>query len=522
MSTPSAPSAALDTSSPTPAASPRRLALSAFLHGGPRGPLEALRVLEIGCRDGANLLPLAFYDPGSSHVGLDPDPARIDAARAAAAEVGLTNVRFEVLDPAAIPDTIGPFDCVLVRDCFARAEQAARDTILRSCRSQLAPGGLVYLDYPVAPGAQVRSLVRDLVLPLAGEDAGRVKEAAASLRGLITAAEHPYPALLSMELDRLAGAPLDVIRSDYLQGERAVFRHRDVVELAAARGLRFVCDADFNGPEGYAPDEARAELARRGFSGVDLDQALDVLLYRRERASVFCRDDAPRLEAPGPEALDDLQIASPLAADRPVRLDPGVEEAFVGPLGQRIGSADPLFKAALIVLAGAYPRPLSFADLVGRAVERLHGDGAEGEPSDPQIAGLARDLWVLHRRGLVELTLTPPRLPGTPGRALHALARLEARSRSQSKIALTTPLHTVLELGGFEALMVRHLHEGADHDALVGALVDRIAAGELALELGGSRLTDPVLLEPMVRGLLDRGLAKLGRWGLLEPSPDRA
>jgi SAM-dependent methyltransferase len=504
---------------PTPAASPERLALGSWIHGGPRRSEGALRVLEIGCRDGGNLLPLAFYDPAGSYLGLDVDPAAIAAARAGAEEIGLANARFEAIDPLDPPQILGgPFDAILIRDFFARVPAAARLEVLRLCAEQLAEDGLVYLDYPVAPGSTIRALVGEMVRPLAGEGAPlaraeRVKAAAAALRGLFTTSDHPYPKLLARELDRVAEAsPGDIVR-EHLDGDRTVFLHREVMELAAAHELRFVCDAGFAGPRGYAPEALRAELEGRGYRGVHLEQTLDVLAFEHARASVLCRAGAPAAEPAGPELLDHLHIASTLVpASKAARLDPGVEEGFVGPLGQRVASTDPLLKAALLALHAAHPRGFTFAELLGRAVGRLHDDGAEGEPSDPQLAGVARDLWALHRRGLVDLALGPPRIPASPGRALHALARFEARTRT----TLTTPMHTLLPLSGFDALLVQEMGSAADHDALVGAMLHSLSSGRLALELGGARLSDPVLLEPMARGLVDRGLQMLGQWGLLE------
>ena len=41
---------------------PERLMLTSLLHGGPRQRLDGYRVLELGCADGANLLPLAYIE----------------------------------------------------------------------------------------------------------------------------------------------------------------------------------------------------------------------------------------------------------------------------------------------------------------------------------------------------------------------------------------------------------------------------------------------------------------------------
>ncbi len=547
--------------------SPARLILAARLHGGPAPGARPKRVLELLCGRGERLLALAFYDPEGGYLGVDPDPSNIEAARGAAVEIGAKNVRFEVASPEALGFDAGDFDVVLGRDALARASFAGRAEVLRLGRACLSESGILVLEYPVLPGAANRALARTLVLPsvdAAAPPEKRVEQARAAaegFRGMLGPSEHPYPRLLGMELSRILEAPAEVVWREYLDAPGAAFAHAEVVSLAEAHGLRFVGDAAWNRPEGFVAPEIAEELGKRGLSGTALDQALDVLRCRAERSSIFCRDDAPVVEPPGVEVLDDLWIASPLVSARDgspshprdartpgvrtssvtgaesVDLTPGVEEAFVGPSGERIASPDPLLKGALLELRAVWPRALRFGEAVSAAVARLHEAGADGEPSDAQIAGLARDLWELLRRGMIDVLPAEPRFGGRESASLegasegggapvvkrsalgvvergslHALARFEARTGRP----LTTPVHTPLSLEKFDAALARHMVPGADEDALVGAMLVEAARGVVAIEIGGSRLTDPLLLEPMVRGLVRRGVATLARWGLVE------
>lgn len=500
----------------TPAASPHKLALSAWLHGGPRGAVEGVRVLELGSGEGENLLPLAFYDRAGTYVGLDPDPDCVAAARAAAAELGLSNVRFDVVEPAAPSTAEGElFDYILVRDYFARLPERARAATLRLCRSALAERGLVYLDYPVAPGAAIQSFVRAMLQPLAGEGtararAERIKQGAASLRALLSASEHPYPALLGRALESVAEGPLAQVAHEILGDPGQPLLHRDVIALATSNRLRFVCDASYDQPEAHTPDEVRAELAGMGLLGADQDQALDVLAFRRTRATVLCHADQPEGDPPGPEALDEVELTSPLApAKGDTTLERGAEVAFTGPQGQRIATVEPLLKATLLVLAESFPRSLTFRELVGRAVMRLQEAGVLHEPSDEELAGVATDLWALQSNGLLTLSLAANADP-SDGARLHALARLEAKRGAP----LSTRAHSLLTLTGFDAQIIKRLGEQADVEAVGRGLVRSLVSGELSMDLGGSRLTDPELLTPLVRSLVERCVDTLRRWGL--------
>ena len=66
---------------PYPQTHPNRLAVMGILHGMSPASVESCRVLEIGCSEGANLIPMAYAIPGSEFVGFDR-PARPSSGRA--------------------------------------------------------------------------------------------------------------------------------------------------------------------------------------------------------------------------------------------------------------------------------------------------------------------------------------------------------------------------------------------------------------------------------------------------------
>src|SRR6187549_342213 len=71
---------------------PDHLAVLALLHGLEPAPPERCRVLELGCADGGNLLPMALEMPESRFLGVDLSPRQIEAGEAFAAELGVANL----------------------------------------------------------------------------------------------------------------------------------------------------------------------------------------------------------------------------------------------------------------------------------------------------------------------------------------------------------------------------------------------------------------------------------------------
>ncbi|QBX55707.1 methyltransferase domain-containing protein [Nocardioides seonyuensis] len=108
------------------------------------GMTERLRsgitVADIGCGQGhaVNLLARAF--PASRFVGFDLSPEPIAAARAEAAEWGLTNATFHQCDVATLPpESVGAYDLVTAFDAIHDQKDPAR--VLANARAALRPDG---------------------------------------------------------------------------------------------------------------------------------------------------------------------------------------------------------------------------------------------------------------------------------------------------------------------------------------------------------------------------------------------
>src|SRR5919108_6446386 len=75
-----------------PQAHPDRLAVIGSLFGMKPASPEHCRVLELGCGDGANLIPTAYELPKSQFFGLDLSPTAVQRGHELITEIGLTNV----------------------------------------------------------------------------------------------------------------------------------------------------------------------------------------------------------------------------------------------------------------------------------------------------------------------------------------------------------------------------------------------------------------------------------------------
>ena len=104
-------------------------------------------ILDIGCGYGVPACWCLEYLPGSTVIGLDPDPDRVRVAERAAGERGL----MVVAAAPELPDVAHPVDAILLLDMshYLNDQQLAA-TLVRSAQL-LASGGILILRFVVQP-----------------------------------------------------------------------------------------------------------------------------------------------------------------------------------------------------------------------------------------------------------------------------------------------------------------------------------------------------------------------------------
>ena len=506
-----------------PASAPAALRMTARAHGGPRGTLEGARVLELGCGDGANLLPLAFHHPDWLLVGVDASARAIAVAEESARALELSNVRFVHADVARFTPE-GEQDYVVAHGLYSWIDAERRAALRRVVRHVLAPTGLAYVSFNAQPAWGVRGRVRD-VLARGPGDLASARRRTAALLELLGDPQHDWAVLLRHELERAAEAPDAYLAHEYLAADNDAFWLGDVVRDFEREGMRYVGDATFDRPEGFVQPELR-ERARQLEGGpivgsdpadcyvvplsIAEEERIDLLAYRQLRAAVFARDDST-FEAPaGIELLDEARVASVVRAlGDPFDPSPGVEEPFAGPRGSEVHVSGALSKMALLVLARDYPKGYRLSELCAIAAGLLSQQRITPEPDarDRLRAGL----WALARHLEIELRLEAPALRTTPGERpiATALTRHEAASRP----ALTTALHSALPIEPVDRAIIARLDGTRPPSEIAGERVRAVDSGALSLEGAPS---GAARLGPLLEAQVEQTITTLGWWGLAD------
>ena len=245
---------------------PDRLATLAALFGLEAAPPASCRLLEIGCGDGGNLLPMALGLPEASFVGFDASPAAIARARDGAAEAGLRNVRFEDVAIEDFDVEPGAFDYVVAHGVFSWVPAPVREQLLALCRRALADRGIAYVSYNALPGARVPQTLRELLeLHLDGIDDAAERIAGARRLLALLSGDNEQATVLGPEAASLLGRSDALLFHDALSPVNDAFFFHEFAALAAGHRLQYLAEANvIEMQDAFVPrgPPARAALRR--------------------------------------------------------------------------------------------------------------------------------------------------------------------------------------------------------------------------------------------------------------------
>ncbi len=484
---------------------PDHLAAVAILFSRTPPPVDGARVLELGCAEGGNILPMAGGLPGARFVGVDYSERQVALAEERRRALGLTNVELLRMDVAQAGEGLGSFDYVLAHGLFSWVPVPLQETILALLGALLTPDGLAYVSFNTFPGWHQRGMVREILLRAtrdAKDPAERIARARGFLEFLAASARDrsaAYGAALAEELEQFGAFEDAKLFHEYLEAENHPLYYADFVAHAREHGLVPVGDARLASmPMGGLRPELHAQLAAHATDADGREQLLDFLRNRRFRQAILGRAGSPVPEEPDPGALDSLLFSSRAKAASPAPdLAPGVYEEFVAPHG-RLSAADPVLKRALLSLQRAAPRPLLLSELGATSGER---DALR----QPMLTCLAS--------GFVDPHAAPARCAGTAGDRPEAWS--VARLHPPADPLVPSLLHRNVQLDPFGRLLVGAADGTRDREALAVDVAEKVAAAGLLSDGDGKPVSDLEAIRSFVRGGLESALANLARMGLL-------
>ena len=440
---------------------PDRLATIAALYGLKTASPERCRVLELGCGDGGNLIPMAYVLPGSTFLGLDAAHSAVARGQEQIAALGLPNVTLLHADLLDASDP-GTFDYVIAHGLYSWVPPPVQERVLAIASEALAPNGVAYVSYNAFPGCHVRNAMRQMMqwhVRGIEEPAERIGQARGLVRFLGEAAppRPVYSAILNETLEHQGKQQDAVLFHDDLAEINEPFLFVDFIERASRHRLKFLSEADYCDMTVWNADSPAGRfLLKVGAENVLLQQQYrDFLIFRRFRQTLLCREEAPVVREPDPESLRSLYVGAgtlpetpdpDVASDKPVR--------FVSEKDREVTTSHFLLKAAFLELGAIWPRWVRVSDLLATSRARVSAAGGPLATAEDETH-LLSVLLGCYGADVTQLRSTAcPFVTEIPERPrASALARLQARTLTKvvnlkhESVQLEDPLvRTFLEL----------------------------------------------------------------------------
>jgi methyltransferase-like protein/SAM-dependent methyltransferase len=454
---------------------PDRLAVMGTLHGMNPAPVEHCRVLELGCGNGSNLIPMAYGLPGSEFVGVDLAANPVEFAQQRINRLELKNIRIEQLDLMEIRPDFGEFDYIIAHGVYAWVPEVVQKKILVICGANLSANGVAFVSYNTNPAGHIRQILREMMQfhehrhsrtsQISGDRVNSCRDFLESMLK-VTDGRAPWKALFQGELKLMFNRDERVVYHDDLAESFSPVLFCDFAERAAHYGLQFLSEAslsDLQPPE----LDAEAIATLRTLAGDDLiaqQQYLDFARYRRFRQTLLCHTEVGLRRNEASKRARSLLVASPMrvSAELP---DGSVE--FTNSRGQgTLATNNPVIIAALRRLELIWPRAERFEDLVS-ATRLLVPEAQQTETFE----GFAQAMLKLSGSQLADWRTYE--LPLAAGVSDKPRASLLARSMAQEGGTLTTLLHTHLNIEDEQGRKFVQLLDGShDQQALTNAFAE--------------------------------------------------
>jgi methyltransferase-like protein/2-polyprenyl-3-methyl-5-hydroxy-6-metoxy-1,4-benzoquinol methylase len=507
-----------------PQSHPDRLAALGRLFGMTPPDVRNCRVLELGCADGSNLIPLACALEHSSFVGVDLSARQVLTGGEVISCLGLKNIELRAADLRTVDETCGTFDYIIAHGLYSWVPADVQEHILSICCERLSPQGVAYVSYNTYPGWRMRGMLRDMMLyhsrkfDKADEQVQQARALINWLAETVRSENSAYGMLLRAELEQMKGWQDTYFRHDSLEETNDPIYFHEFVERAEKHGLQYLAEAEF--PTMLASNLAAPvdeTLNRLGRNIIEMEQYMDFVRNRMFRQTLLCHREIKLSRSLGPWSLEHLYVAAPLRpGSSEVELASGKTEEFAGPNNLKLSSGQPLVKAAVLCLAQSWPSAIPFGQLIAEAnglltCKAIKPQALPDSDSERRILGGA--LLTCFARGLCEFHAHSSSFVLAPGTLPQAcpLVRLQAARQN----FVVNRRHERVNLDGFARHVLALLDGQLDQGAITEALTELALTGALTVAVNGKPMREREQLRKIMAGELEKKLQGLGRAALL-------
>jgi len=516
-------------SSSFPQTHPVKLATVGRLFGlTPADPAHC-SVLELGCADGANIIPYAELYPESTFVGVDLSVRQVESGQKSIREIGLTNVTLHHQDILTFDPAGKKFDFIIVHGIFSWVPPAVRERILNICDTSLSDSGIAYISYNALPGWHMRGMIRDMMLfhtQQFGEVQQKINQSRALVKFLVDSVpteNNPYGQFLKNELTSMQGWADGYLRHDFLEEENKAFYFHEFIENAAKHNLQYLGEPELSSmlAANFAP-QVQETLAKVGRNIIAMEQYMDFLRNRMFRMTLLVKKGTKLNRNIDATVLKDFYIGS---LSRPVKEDmnfqPGQKEEFRLGSGVTFSSDSALVKSIVYTVYKTAPNYISFSELMAGVRSKLTAGGSAIRESGHEAreeAVISQQLLLLYSKGLLDVVSVPHATVALKNEGTlkaTAMARFQALNDTRH---VTNLRHVSIRMDAFSRHVLALMDGSRDIDQLADAMAEKVKAGLFTVQDSGKTITDLAQLKAVLIPRINAVIDQVMRLSFLQPA----
>ncbi len=265
---------------------PLHLYRIASLYGLQAKPVNEAKVLELGCASGGNLIPMAYYLPATTFVGIDLAKQQIQEGLQQMRDLALQNIELHCQSLSDF-QAAHRFDYIICHGLYSWVQPEIRQQVLTICRQYLSEQGIAYISYNTSPGWNTGNAIRELLqwqtkkITSVIEKIAKARLVLAELATGLVSADSPFAHLLRDELALISEHSDHQLLHEHLSPSNDALLFLQFVEQASRYQLAYLGDA-------FLSNDSAHELS--------VIQSRDFLQNRRLRCSLLCHEKMTRYQ----------------------------------------------------------------------------------------------------------------------------------------------------------------------------------------------------------------------------------
>lgn len=387
---------------------PDNLGLIARLFGIESAAPDNCRVLELGCASGGNLIPMAYYWPGSHFIGIELSEKQASLGKQIIRDLELDNIEILHKNILTLDESLGTFDYIIIHGVYSWVPAEVQEHILKLIPKVLAPNGVAFISYNTLPGWHLRLAIRDMMLYPTDPDASPERKRDNGIEMLHKLANglpdnnSLTEKWLKQEAEFLLKQPPSYLLHDYLEENNNPIYFHQFMKKAEENHLQFLSEADMYTMLGSTlTKEAEKELEKIE-NLIEYQQYMDFYYLRYFRQTLLCHEILDIEYELDIDKIMECYFCALLNCSEEIDLDNVNSQKFTNTRKESFDISHPLTKAAIVALSHRFPNCYTFPQLVESAQDILRENNSTFLGSDPDV--LLEELFNLYLSQGIELS----------------------------------------------------------------------------------------------------------------------